>query len=487
MTPLSRLGGEPVPDPGSVRMTAELADIVARVANTPLSDADTEAVRKLLLDNFIVSLWGSTRPWTREIAQWTKRFAGTGASPVLGGDWSTDPSIAALVHGTAAHSFELDDTHDETLSHPGSAIIAAALSVAAATDASQADLFLALVAGYEAMALLGASAGGMETVHRGFHPTPVFGSFGAATACLCLQVCQRGETVTGESLVAAWGHALSQACGAMQFSDEANGGEVKRVHAGFGARNGVLAAEFALLPAVTSPQRSVEGRYGLAALFGGPLRYVKPAERLQVHNISFKPYSCCRLFHSTIDALREVTDDFSTPVAGIEAIIISGPQLIADQHMQHRPQGSMAAQYSAPFIVGATLAYGPQRYDAYGDEHMDDPAILGIAQKVRFELSEELTRQYYPDHFATGVRIRFTDGSERTSMVVDSIGTPRRPLTREQILAKGDGLTAAEGRRLGERLQACIWDDSQSGRALAHSLARASPSHDRHLSCGLGG
>lgn len=462
-----------VDDPASVDLTGSIADHVARVANAPLTEADAEAARKLLLDNFIVSLWGATRPWTREIAQWTQCFAGTGASPVLGTNWRAEASVAALVHGTAAHSFELDDTHDETLSHPGAAIIPAALATAAATDAPQADLLRALAAGYEAMALLGASAGGMETVHRGFHPTSVFGSFGAATACTCLRAAARAEAVTREGLIAAWGHALSQSCGAMQFSAEPGGGEVKRVHAGFGARNGVLAAEFARMPSVTAPRRVAEGLYGLAALFGGPLRHVEPTETLQIHNISFKPYACCRLFHSTIDALREVTHGFSTPLDTIAAITISGPQLIADQHMLQRPEGSMAAQYSAPFIMGATLAYGPHRYDAYGDEYMTDAAILGIAQKVRFELNEELARAYYPQHFATGVRMRFTDGSERYTMVVDSMGTPRRPLTKAQILAKGDGLAAGAGAPVGVRLQACIWDSGQGGRALAHGLAQA--------------
>jgi 2-methylcitrate dehydratase PrpD len=461
-----------VPDAGSARMTDGIAQHVASVARTPLGDADVEAVRLLLLDNFIVSLWGAMRPWTRQIAAWTGRFAGTGGAPVLGADWCADPSVAALVHGTAAHSCELDDTHDETLSHPGSVVIPAALAMAADRDASQADLLRAVAAGYEAMALLGASAGGMDTVHRGFHPTSVFGSFGAATACTCLHAYARGEEVTADRLIAAWGHALSQAGGSMQFSVEPAGGEVKRVQAGLGARNGVLAAEFALLPAVTAPRRVVEGPYGLAASFGGALRSVAPADRLQIHNISLKPYACCRLFHSTIDALREVTQGFSVPPERIATITISGPQLIADQHMLRRPEGSMAAQYSAPFIVGATLAHGPRRYDAYDDGFLRDAAILALADKVRFEPSEELTRLYYPDHFATEVCMRFIDGSERRAMVVDSAGTPRRPLSKDQVLAKGDGLAVGEWAAIGARLQACIWDGSQGGRALAHRLVR---------------
>lgn len=470
MTMLSRLAGDLVPDAASADLTREIAAHVAAVATAPLAVADVEAARRLLLDNFIVSLWGATRPWTREIAQWTKRFAGTGRSPVLGGNWSTEPSVAALVHGTAAHSYELDDTHDETLSHPGSAVIAAALAVAAELDASQADLLRAVVAGYEAMALVGSAAGGLETVHRGFHPTSVFGSFGAATACLCLNASASGNAVGVEGLVAAWAHALSQACGAMQFSAEPSGGEVKRVHAGFGARNGVLADEFARMPSVTAPHRPVEGTYGLAAIFGGPLRSVKPAERLQIHNISFKPYACCRLFHSTIDALEEITQGFRTPLSDIAEIVVSGPQLIADQHMLQHPRSAMAAQYSCPYIVGATLAYGPYRYDAYGDAFLDDPAIASLAVKVRFELSEELTKKYYPTRFATGVRMRFTDGGTRETVVVDSVGTPRRPLSTAQIIAKSKGMSLGEGPSIGERLADIIWNDRSSARDLAEAL-----------------
>jgi 2-methylcitrate dehydratase PrpD len=452
-------------------LTLKIAEHVTRIANTPRDPADIEALRRLFLDNFIVSLWGSTRPAAKAIAGWSRRFAGSGPSPVLGGDWTTDPSIAALVHGTAGHSYELDDTHDETASHPACVIIPAALAVGCATGASQADLFRAVTAGYEAMALIGCTAGGMETVHRGFHPTSVYGAFGAATACVALNAYQQGVSVERDTVVAAWGHALSQACASMQFSVEPEGGEVKRLHAGLGARNGVMAADFAMLAAVTAPQLSVEGDYGAAAIFGGPLREISFDDPLQIHNISMKPYSCCRLFHSTIDALAEITEGFSVPLASIAEIVISGPQLIAEQHMTPA-KSTMTAQYSCPYIVGATLAYGPTRYDVYGEAYLDDPIIRSVSETVRFEISEEIERKYYPRQFATGVTIRFADGSTRSCTVADSVGTPRKPMSREQIIAKADGL-ASQGRFLsGEKLATAIWE-GKDALALAHVLTGA--------------
>ena len=449
--------------------TQEIADHVAAVANRALDAADIEALRLLILDNFLVSHWGMTRPVAQAISGWSKRFAGTGSSPVLGGSWTTDASTAALVHGTAGHAYELDDAHDETLGHPGCVVIPAALAVACEIDATQIELFQAIAAGYEAMALVGCAAGGMETVHRGFHPTSVFGPFGAATATLCLHAYRNKQAVTRQALMAAWGHALSQAGGSMQFSLETTGGEVKRVHAGLAARNGIIAAEFAMLPAITAPQLAVEGGYGVAALFGGPLRPVALGGRLQLHFCSKKPYACCRLFHSTIDALSEITGGFQIPTSSMVEIVVSGPQLIAEQHMI-AAESAMTAQYSCPYIVGATLAYGPERFDAYGEEFHQDPRILELAAKVRFECSEELEKSYYPKRFATGASIRFTDGTTKSAIVVDSVGTPRKPMSKKQILAKGAGLASRGEFTAGTIIAELLWNEGTGSRDLAKAL-----------------
>lgn len=456
---------------GSVTgLTARLADHVAEVANATLGEDDVEVVRRLLLDNLVVSLWGSSRPAVREIADWSRRFAGTGDSRVLGRPWRTEPSTAALVHGMASHAYELDDTHDVTTSHPGCVIIPAALAVAAEIDASRGDLHCALAAGYEAMALIGTAAGGLDTVHRGFHPTPVYGVFGAAAAVVALRAAAAGRAVDPKTLLAAWGHALSQASGSMQFSVESTGGEVKRLHAGLAARNGILAADYAELPSVTAPRLSVEGRYGVAASFGGDLSDPAIGSRLQIHVISFKPYSCCRLFHSTIDALRQVTDGFSVPPEELVDILVTGPRLIEEQHMT-TADSTMTAQYSCPYIVGATLAYGPERYDAYGEAFLRDPRILETASKVRFEVDSDLEKRYFPEHFATGVRVRFRDGRERSAVVVDSAGTIEHPLSTGEILAKGAGLAALGCYPSGDELMAAVWDDATHCGPLADLLA----------------
>ncbi|NMO03084.1 MmgE/PrpD family protein [Gordonia sp. TBRC 11910] len=459
-------------------LTERLARHIVRVAETPPSPHDTEVVRRLLLDNFIVSLWGMTRPAATEIADWTKRFAGSGSSPVLGRDWLVDPSIAALVHGTAAHSFELDDTHNSTASHPGAAIIPAALAVAAepGRPLTRDEWIAAIIAGYEAMALVGEAAGGMAAVHRGFHPTSLFGAFGAAVTALTIRALRAGVALDPALVVKTWGLALSQPSGSMQFSVEPTGGEVKRVHAGLGSHNGVRAADFAALPAVTAPRLALEGTYGVAASFGAAPRDALSDKHLQdrqIYGLSLKPYACCRLFHSTIDALAIATDGFTVGTADLIDILVTGPTLIAEQHMTPA-ESSMTAQYSCPYVVSSTLAYGPTAYDSYTEEYLDDPTILSIASRVRFEVDAELERTHYPEHFATAVRLTYADGTVRAAEVVDSVGTAQNPMSVNDIRAKADGLARHGLTGVAARLTSILWDDAAQQAELSTALQRES-------------
>jgi len=255
----------------------------------------------------------------------------------------------------------------------------------------------------------------------------------------------------------------------MQFSDEPEGTTVQRLHAGYAAQNGVLAAELAAR-GVSAPARALEGKYGFLALYAKRPRLdrlsVKAGVPLQIHRISIKPYSCCRLFHSLIDGLREVSEDFELPTAEISRIDVSGPRCMLDQHMMRRPTSVMAAQYSMPFIVGATLAYGPDCFDAYRQDRLADVRILGIVDKVEGEADAEIEAQF-PAHMGTAVAIKLSDGFVRSARVMDSRGTPARPLSLDELTAKAQGLVRDVDPHLDmTATRARIWGETD-GRAVA--------------------
>jgi 2-methylcitrate dehydratase PrpD len=232
--------------------------------------------------------------------------------------------------------------------------------------------------------------------------------------------------------------------GASQFAFEPKGTMVKRMHGGIPAQNGIIAAQLAAL-GVAGPVRAFEGEHGFFHLYGrnpDPSLLAWPKdEPFQIHRMSFKPYSCCRKFHSLIDALESATDGFTVDPKAIDRITVYSPTGSIEKHQMKRPDSVMAAQYSMPYIVGATLAYGARRYDAYGPEHHGDRKILDIVDRVEAKLDTSLDR-YLADSMPNRVTVHMRDGSERKETVIESLGSPERPLSLDGLAEKARALLA---------------------------------------------
>ena len=207
--------------------------------------------------------------------------------------------IAAFVNATSAHGLELDDTHDESPSViPGLQSSPRRLRLLVNTAAREPT---PSAPSSLAMRSTGRGRRGDECSrdHReGFHPTSLFTGFGAtASAARLLGLDPR-------QLAQTWGLMLSMAGGSMQFSQEPEGTTVKRLHGGYSALHGGF-----WLPSIRDsespgPEQAFDGRYGLLANFGAnqaPDRLTsRHPDGPEIHRISFKPYPCCRLFHSTL-------------------------------------------------------------------------------------------------------------------------------------------------------------------------------------------
>ncbi len=450
-------------------LSAEFAAQILAIDPAALTAADREQISRLLFDVAACAYGGTSQPTVAALVRWAAHYAAAGKARVFGAGGLRVPApVAALVNGTAAHSYELDDTHDPSMSHPASVVVPAALAVAAERGSTGAQFMAAVVAGYEAMTRIGVAANASHVIEFGLHPTALFGGFGAAAAAARL------KDFDSARLRCAWGHVLSMASGSMQFSDETEGTAVKRVHAGYAAQQGVLATELAEA-GIEAPQRALDGKYGFFKLYGREARpelLLERPQRFAIHDISMKPYACCRQFHSTIDGLRTVTGDFAN-VRSIKAIKVRGPRVLADQHMLRRPSSPMAAQYSLPFVVGATLEMGPTRYDAFAADNLANPAILHWADMVEVDFDGEMQAQY-PAHFGCEVEVTFADGRVGAERVLDSRGTPARPLTWPQLHEKAAALTLQCRPRLDLLLlQEAIEDLAQANavEAFARQLA----------------
>lgn len=419
--------------------TREFAEFVIGLAPDDLSAADRTQLDGLILDHLGVALRGACLPWGVALAKWALPYDGTGPCVVFGTALKVTPPVAGMVNASAAHGMELDDTHDESITHPGAVVIATALAVGTEVRAPGTAVLAAIVGGYEVMARIGAATGAADILEHGFHPTALFGGFGAAAVAAKLM----GLSAT--TLCEAWGLMLSMAGGSMQFSQDPHGTVVKRLHGGYGAQNGTIAAQLAA-GGLAGPARAFDGIYGLCRNFGREpdlARLDRGADdAFEIHRISFKPYPCCRLFHSTIDALRVVTGGFTLEHDEIETITVGGPAGLATQHMMARPTSMMAAQYSLPYTLGASLVAGPGDYEVFAEDRLGDPAILDLADRV-VAVEDAAMEAAFPQHFGSWVEITLRNGETRRKDVLDSYGTPANPMTTDAIREKFAGLVAA--------------------------------------------
>ncbi len=464
----------PAPLAAGGELTHRLAQTCLGLGFDDLSDADIEQLEKLLLDHLGVASRGCRTPWAAALTRWAEPYRGSGGATVLGSDILASAAGAAFVNASAAHGLELDDTHDESVSHPGAPVIAAALALAQQHGLSGRALLPAIAAGYETIGRIGAATGADAVIVRGFHPTSLFSGFGVAAAAAHLL------GLSAQQLCHAWGLCLSMAGGSMQFSQESSGTTVKRLHSGYGALHGVMAAELAAL-GIDGPLQAFDGSYGLCRNFGSApdiRRLLKDGgEPLEIHRISFKPYPCCRLFHSTLDALRQVTDDFSLAPAEIAAIRVGGPAIMVSQHMIRRPASVMAAQYSLPYTLAAALLHGPAALSGFSPEAMADADLLALAERVQAQEDAQMEASF-PAHFGSWVELTTGAGARRRAEVLDSLGTPANPMSAQALVEKFDQLhadlpPAASGRQLQAAI-ATLKNDTAIGPLLA--LLQSPPS-----------
>src|SRR4051794_26852516 len=197
-------------------------------------------------------------------------------------------AMAALVNGTSAHVLEFDDSHIETGVHPTSPVLAAALSQAEVLRLPGSRLIEAVLLGNEIACRLACVAPGMFHRH-GFHPTGVFGIFGAVAALAHLQ------GTTARTLGDAFGLAGSMSAALMAAWED--GSESKSLHAGLAASDACQAVTLAR-HGISGPGVVFEGRFGFFRAHVQdpeyPLRFAAATaglgQRWEVLNIAAKVY-----------------------------------------------------------------------------------------------------------------------------------------------------------------------------------------------------
>lgn len=403
----------------------------------------------LIMDAVGAGLYGrGTRAGDIVHAEASTRFR-PGKAVVWGRTEGLDAAGAALVNGTQTHAFELDDYHPPAKIHPSAVIVPAALAVVDERTTGD-ELIAAVVAAHDVMARVSLAAEPKSARRRGWHLTGVTGPFGATA------VVGRLLRLDEAALTHAFGIASSCSSGLFAFSRE--GTMTKCLHAGRAAESGVTAARLAAR-GFTGPSEALDADDGslLGAISdaGEPLHLTENlGRRFEAMRVAVKPYPCCGSNHSSIDAVLELRREYEIDPNDVAEVVAGNSSVVVRQcGFPYRGAGdTLEAQMSLQYCLAAALIDGSVSVRQFDAGRRRDPALRGLAGRVRVEV-DPVIDAIYPSQFPARVAIRTRGGNILERRVSNPLGSPERPLSGRHIKEKFCDVTAGQiDHRTQERL-----------------------------------
>jgi 2-methylcitrate dehydratase PrpD len=351
---------------------------------------------------------------------------------------------AAIINGAAAHAIEWDDVTRESSLHPGASVFPALLAVGEPANATGEQVGRAALVGYEVSMWVGEALGPAGIYRRGFHPTALANTFATAAAVSLLL---GGNVATVAQSMAIAG---SFASGLMEYLSD--GALVKRVHPGWSAHAGIVAARLAHA-GFTGPTTVFEGRFGVLHAFSESAPALAGLEAFgidpqhpRVVEAAIKPYPCCRYNHGAVDCVLDIlgrTDVRAEHVVQIDIGIVEAGLAIVAEPTQHkrRPVNVVDAQFSVQYAVAAALIDRQLALPQYAPERIVAPDVRAMMDKTRCYSRPELNKNY-PKEWPTEITITLTDGRKLTSMVQQPSGDTHNPISPDRLRSKFEGLAS---------------------------------------------
>jgi 2-methylcitrate dehydratase PrpD len=414
----------------------DLTAALARFASAPpfavVPDDAAAIVRNGFIDTIATMIAGRSEPVVAIVTQHLgDRVGARGESSVVFGVARASAADAALVNGTAGHALDYDDV--ALGGHPSTVLVPALLAEGEAVGASGAEIMRAYLVGYEVWAdLIGRDADSHHV--KGWHPTAVFGTVGAAAAVASLR------RLPFE--VARHAIALS---GSMAGGLVANFGTMtKPFHAGRAASAGIEAVRLAMCGMTAAPD-TMEHHAGFLNAISpkGRLDLERPAERLGVDlhireaGLSIKKYPICYATHRVIDGVLDAARREDLSAEQVESVHAQIGMAQASMLRNHAPQTGLEAKFSLEFAVAASLVAHEVGLAQLTDGFVRTPQIQRTMARVATTTVDTVCPVEPFLAFADRVWIKLRDGREiDTGDIRFARGNARLPLSDAELERK---------------------------------------------------
>ena len=344
----------------------------------------------------------------------------------------TAAPVAALANASIAHLLDFDDFGAGTQGHPSAVILPVVFALGQEAHSSGREVIEAYALGVEVWAKI---SGLMPLLHmKGWHPSGVLGTFGAAVAAAKILKLNIGQTAM------VLGIADSLASGLLQ-----NFGSItKSVHVGNAAWNGVMAGLLAR-EGCDAAKDVFEGEAGLFTTFGysGNVDVTKIAQclgnpyALISPGLTKKKYPTCANTHKAIDAILGLVRMHDISADNVEIITCYSHPGALKILFHTDPTNMLEAKFSMQYALTVALAHRKFGLGQCSEKYLKDDSIRQLMTRVDFRVdpdwSNEKDTQYNcPDKIV----IRLKNGIEYYREVLIPHGDPRNPLSEKDQLNK---------------------------------------------------
>src|SRR5579859_505558 len=436
LPPRIAFADEPPTGQGATQETSSvmerLSTYMSEARSRALPEEVVEKTKQHVLDTLAAMISGSELPPGRAAIEFTRSYGGRDVATVVASNFSCGSIEAALANGVLAHADETDDSHSPSQSHPGCAVVPAALAVGELFHINGTHFIRAVTLGYDIGTRVTMTLGGQQfeaESHWSTHSiAPLFGAAAAAGCAAGLNAQQMrwmlGYTAHQSSGLGSWNRDTEHIQKAFHFG-------------GMTARNGV-----------TSALLVQSGWTGVDDIFSGKDNFFqaynpkadpsglldKLGVRYEVARTNIKKWPVGSPIQAALDALELLrrqrpfaaaeVKQVDVRLATDEAAIVNNRE-IPDICLQH-----MMAVALLDKKVSFASAHDPSK--------MKDPAVLRERAKITLIPDAELER-LMPLRVAI-VEVTLADGTRLRQRVDNVRGTPENPMTRDEILAKARDL-----------------------------------------------
>ena len=411
---------------------ARLSSYMSEAGDSSLPDEVVEKAKHHILDTIAAMVSGVDLPPAQVALKFARAYPGDKIATIVGSNLVCGALEAAIANGMLAHSDETDDSHAPSHSHPGCAVVAAALAAGEQFGIDGTRFLRAVTLGYDVGPRVLLTLGGLPfqmQTHRSAHS--ISNTFGASAAAAC------AAGLNAQQMRWVLDYAAQQASGIAAWQRDTEHVEKSLVFGGMPARNGVTSALLIHL-----------GATGVNDIFSGPDNFImafapdadpsrlidKLGERYEVTRTSIKKWTVGSPIQAPLDALQQIMKEHSLDRNQIEKVVVRVARSEA-KTVNNRDMPDISLQHMmAVMLMDKTASFQA----AHDKARMRDPEILKERAKVQLVPDDDLEK-LYPKR-ETIVEVTLSNGTKLTQRIEAVRGTPDNPMTREEIETKARDL-----------------------------------------------